>query len=148
MSSIVNPYTGELQVYNNGAAVTPSNGSATGTIISTQVAAGTLSKFALVYLNSAGKWDLADSNGLASGMLGITTEAKNADEAISVLLNGFFRDNTYSLTTGGALYSSETLGAMTQIQPTTTDAIIRVCGYAISATTVYFNPSQDYITHV
>lgn len=63
MSSIVNPYTGELQVYNNGAAVTPSNGSATGTIISTQVASGTLPKFALVYLNGTGKCKLYEYYG-------------------------------------------------------------------------------------
>lgn len=126
----------------------PTNGNVSGELIATQLAGATLAKFALVYLNSAGKWVLADANGLASGMLGITTEAKNADEAITVLRRGYFRDDTYSLTVGGTLYASETAGGMTQVQPTTTDAIIRVTGYALASNIVCFDPSNDFITHV
>lgn len=54
-----------------------------------------------------------------------------------------------SIALGAPVYVSETAGDITATQPTTTDAVIRVVGWAVTAepNTIYFNPSQDYITH-
>jgi hypothetical protein len=57
------------------------------------------------------------------------------------------RDDTWNWTPGAVLYLSETAGQITATQPTTTDAAIRVIGYAVTADVIYFAPSPDWITH-
>ena len=45
---------------------------------------------------------------------------------------------------------SETAGDITTTAPSTTDAVVRVMGWAITTepNTIYFNPSQDHATVV
>ena len=67
--------------------------------------------------------------------------------ATTVLLNGTCRAdvNFPALTIGSVVYAT-TLGDITVTQPTTTDHIIKVLGYALTADEICFNPSMDYIT--
>lgn len=66
--------------------------------------------------------------------------------AIKVALPGsFIRDDTWAWTVGGAIYLSETTGALTQTAPTTTDAVVRVLGYALSADVMYFMPETGVV---
>lgn len=105
----------------------------------------------LVYLKSDGKWWRADASviGTAGGVLGISLETKSADAAMNVALAGsFVRDDTWTWTIGATIYMSLTTGAMTETAPSATDEVVRVCGFAISADVMYFNPSSDYITIV
>ncbi len=106
----------------------------------------------LVYLDSSSTWQKCDANTLAlySGILGIALEVKASANALLVALPGSFIYSTTGFPTwtiGSPIYMSETAGAMTHTQPTTTDAAIRVMGWGIHADKMYFFPSPDYITH-
>lgn len=69
--------------------------------------------------------------------------------ACTILLNGAIRAdaNFPTFTVNNPIYVSETAGDVTQTQPTTTDVVIRVLGAALTADSMIFNPSYDYITH-
>lgn len=110
---------------------------------------------------TAGKWLKADISAAANadgdcrGMIGICVLAANDTQTTKILLQGVIRAdaNFPALTTGLPVYASTT-GDITTTQPTTTDHIIRILGFVVtddlSATapqSIYFNPSQDYITH-
>lgn len=68
---------------------------------------------------------------------------------MSVALPGsFVRDDTWNWTPGAPLYVDiTTAGQIVASQPTGTDDVIRVIGWAVTADVIYFNPSADYITH-
>lgn len=109
----------------------------------------------LVYLDSSGTWQKADANVSAAmgAMLAIALEVKATGNALLVALPGSFvyaaaAFPTFTVGgTTGVIYMSETAGALTQTQPVTVDAAIRVLGTAVHADKLYFNPSPDYITH-
>ena len=103
------------------------------------------------------RWELADANSAASadgdarGMIGICVLAAAANgSATNILLNGIVRaDSKFpALTVAAPVYLSETAGAIVVTQPVTTDVVIRVLGFALTADEIYFNPSSDYITHI
>lgn len=107
----------------------------------------------LVYLDSASTWQKCDANTLAlyNGLLGIALEVKASGAALRVALPGSFIYSTTGFPTwtiGSPIYMSETAGSMTQTQPTTTDAAIRIVGWGVHADKMYFYPSPDYITHI
>jgi hypothetical protein len=103
------------------------------------------------------RWEKADANAAAGadgdsrGLLGICVlAAANDGDATKMLLWGNIRaDSAFpvTLTVNNPLYVSETAGAITHTQPTTTDVVIRVIGFAHTAYEVYFNPDNSYITH-
>lgn len=111
---------------------------------------------------TAGKWLKADVSAAAAadgdvrGMVGMCVLAAADTETTTILLHGVIKAdaNFPALTSGAPVYASTT-GDITTTQPTTTDHIIRVLGFAVvdatSATapqSIYFNPSPDYITHI
>lgn len=106
----------------------------------------------LVYFKSDGKWwkTDADAAGTAGGMLAISLETKSADQAMSVALPGsFVRDDTWNWTVGAVLYiDTATAGGITATQPSGTDDVVRVVGWAVSADVIWFQPSSDYATVV
>jgi hypothetical protein len=100
------------------------------------------------------RWELVDISvaaaavGDARKLIGIAVTSSTDGGAITVLLNGIIRAdaNFPALTIGNPVYASTT-GDITVTQPSTTDHIIRVVGFALTADEIYFNPSNDYITH-
>ncbi|MDP2619269.1 MAG: hypothetical protein Q8P46_03700, partial [Hyphomicrobiales bacterium] len=114
------------------------------------VANGSSTVMDLVYLNSTSKWASADASAATTAggvMLAISLATKSADEAMNVALPGsFVRDDTWNWTPGDELYVSETAAAITATAPTTTDAVVRVVGWAVTADVIYFNPSSSWIT--
>lgn len=106
----------------------------------------------LVILDSSGNWQKTDANtaSLYNGLIGIALEVKASGNALKVLLQGFAYCSTAfpTFTVGGAVYMSETAGAVTQTAPTTTDSATRLLGYAVHADKMWFSPSNDWITHV
>ena len=46
---------------------------------------------------------------------------------------------------GDVVYLSETANEVTSTAPTTSTAVVRVCGYKVATNVIYFNPSQDWI---
>lgn len=101
------------------------------------------------------QWNQADANaaytfnGDSRGMLGIVVVPAVEGATCTVLLHGTVRADAKfdTFTVNAPLYVSETAGAITQTQPVTTDAVIRVIGTALTANSVYFNPDASYITH-
>lgn len=112
-------------------------------------AAAAIGTWNLVYLNPSGHWAIADADAAATagGMLGIAATA-NVGSAITVALPGSIaRHDTWAWTAGTTLYISTTAGSMTSTQPSGTDDVIRVVGFALTDDSIFFNPSSDYITH-
>lgn len=110
----------------------------------------------LVYLDPTdSRWGAVDANaasgadGDARGILGMVVVAGTNGNACTILLQGVIRAdaNFPALTINAPVYASETAGDIVVTQPTTTDVVIRVVGFALTADSIYFNPSPDYITH-
>lgn len=105
----------------------------------------------LIYLDASSNWQKADmttSVATYSGLLGIALEVKTSGSALSVALAGSFVYATGlpALTVGAPIYMS-TSGTMVVTQPSASNNAIRIVGFAIHADKIYFNPSNDYITH-
>jgi len=101
------------------------------------------------------RWELVDisvaaaATGDARGIIGIAVTSSSDGGALTILLNGIIRAdaNFPALTIGAAVYASTT-GDIVVAQPTTVDYVIRVVGHALTADEIYFNPENDWITHI
>lgn len=106
----------------------------------------------LVYLDSSATWQKADADGAAalySSMLGIALTVASSGNPVTVLLQGFVYAASQfpTFTIGAPVYMSATAGAVTNTAPTTTDSATRIVGYGVHADKMWFNPSNDWITH-
>jgi len=106
----------------------------------------------IVMLQSDDKWDQAqgDTEAHGYGMLGICLDGGNDTDATTILLQGFYRDDTafeYA-SSGQPLYLSDTAaGDFITTKPDTTNDIVRIIGYAgYTKEEVYFNPDGTYVT--
>lgn len=104
-----------------------------------------LSSGNLCYLKSDGKfWKTdADAEGTTKGLLALANASINADATGEFIVFG--RYTTTGLTAGSVYYVSATTGAITATAPSTTGQQVRVIGYALSTTVLFFNPSQTWI---
>jgi hypothetical protein len=93
----------------------------------------------VVYLSGSLTWSQADASAesTAGGLVGIRLSASE------VLLEGIY--TTTGLTAGAKYYISETAGALTTTAPTTSEAIVRVIGYALSTTRLLVKPHESYV---
>jgi hypothetical protein len=122
-----------------------------GIVISGTSGVTTLAVGDLCYLNADdSRWELVDAN-LSDGydkQLGICVLSAGDGSATEMLVYGKIRAATLpALTVGSPVYMSETAGDVTHTAPTTTDACVRIMGFAITAEDLFFNPSNDYYTH-
>jgi len=60
----------------------------------------------------------------------------------SVLLTGFIKNNTWSLTAGSRVYLSTTSGTFSHTAPSGSGEQVQVLGYAVSSTVLFFNPDS------
>lgn len=153
--------TGNIQLGENASLDLDPAGSAdgkyTGTCI-TGTAGATLAFGDLIYLDPTdSRWELCDANaasaadGDSRGILGICVLAAAADgSATKILLFGIVRADTAfpAMTINAPMYVSETAGDITGTIPTTTDAVQRSVGTAITADELYFFPSPHYQTAI
>jgi hypothetical protein len=101
------------------------------------------------------KWEKVDisaaaaATGDARGIIGICVLAADENAATNILLNGVIRAdaNFPDITIGAAVYASTT-GDIVVTQPTTVDHVIRIVGYGLDGNSIYFNPENDWITHI
>lgn len=114
-------------------------------IIETLTAGEALVAGDLCYLNTDGKmWKAsASAESTCSTLLAIALGSIAADSTGEFLLFGSF--GISGLTAGDKLYVSETAGTFTNVAPTTTGTIVRIIGYALSTTRLFFNPDKTYI---
>ena len=101
------------------------------------------------YWNSSSSWSAADADAVstAKGLLAvcssITTDGANMLVEGVVIINS----NISTASNGDPLYLSTTAGKVTHVAPTGTGDVVRIVGYVVDNTksTIYFNPSQDWI---
>lgn len=128
------------------------DGKWTGTVID-GTAGATLAFGDVVYLAAAdSRWELTDADAVGTAgtvLIGVCVLAAASDgSATKILLHGTIRAATFpAFTVSAPLYLSATAGDITHTAPTGADDVVRVVGYAISATDLYWNPSPDHITH-
>jgi hypothetical protein len=119
------------------------NGSYEGKVLKVGTATLVASK---VYQYTASGWSPTDANanGKAVGLIGLalgTSESTNG-----LLVSGVRSSSVYSgFTAGDTLYLSETEGAITNTAPTASGSVVRIVGYALGSSNIYFDPSQEYI---
>ena len=96
--------------------------------------------YGLVYMNAAGTWYKADADAIATmPVQAIATAAINTTTGV-LLRRGVIRNTSWTWTVGGLLYCG-TDGLLTQTAPSGEFDVIQVVGYALTADTVYFDPS-------
>lgn len=110
---------------------------------------GALTRGAPVYVAADGTAQLADANGTATFPCTGLALADAASGTHQVLLQGNYRDDSFNWTVGGnaGLIYLSTSGTLTQVQPSATDDVIQIVGFALSATNMYFNPNLGFVTH-
>jgi len=62
-----------------------------------------------------------------------------------ILTNGILYDSSHGFTIGAPLYISETGGTVTNTAPTSSEAVVRVVGYAIDTDEIYFCPDNTWV---
>src|SRR5690606_5604010 len=108
----------------------------------------------IVYFQASdSRWELADADADSTSgavRLGIVVLAAAADgDPTMILTYGKIRADTKfpTLTIGAPAYVSTTAGAIQTAQPSGTDDVIRMVGHGVTADVLFFNPSNDYMTH-
>jgi len=112
----------------------------------TSVAGETITKTSLIYLDTNSKWKLANASSVSKSFqqLGISLSDANLNDAVKVLLCGNVKGYS-DLTVGYPAYVGLTDGQITTTAPSATTQIVRIIGYCLGTSELYFNPSQDYI---
>lgn len=151
-------YTGAQTLAENASIALDPAGSADGKytgITVTGTGGATIAFGDLVTLDKDdSRWELVDisvaaaATGDARGILGMAVTASTDGTAVTVLLNGIIRAdaNFPTLTIGAPVYASTT-GDIVVTQPTTTDHVIRIIGYGLTADEMYFNAGNVWTTH-
>jgi hypothetical protein len=118
----------------------------TPSLTATLTAGASLANGNLCYMATAdGKMELTDADAAATsaGLLAMCT-ATIAEDATGVfILSGLY--TTSGLTPGATYYISGTPGAITATAPVGSADVVRVIGYALSSTLLWFNPDNTYI---
>jgi len=100
----------------------------------------------LCYLKSDGKlWKAkADATSTSSTLLAIAVSSVSANNSGNAVLTGAY--TTSGLTAGSIYYVSDgTAGAITSTIPADDGDVVRIIGYALSTTVLWFNPDSSYI---
>ncbi len=98
-------------------------------------------------LSTNARWFLTDADAIATsiGPLAIALNAATAGNAVSILLNGVMRDDSWSWTVGAQLYIGLTPGTFTETAPSATADIVRPIGIALDADTILFTPGMGWV---
>ncbi|MFC1453962.1 hypothetical protein ACFLQL_02145 [Verrucomicrobiota bacterium] len=96
------------------------------------------------YYGVDGSWSNASASGSATArsLLGLALGGTISTDGM--LLNGQCT-NAWGFATGSILYLATNVNQITTTRPTGTNHIVRIVGYAVSASTIYFNPDRTYI---
>jgi len=110
-----------------------------------KIGTGTTVVGAFYYLNSSGVWVQTDASAEATcnGMLGLALGTNPSSDGM--LLFGTFRDDSKSWTVGVPLFISATAGAITETAPSVVGEVVRIVGYALTATTMFVDPSKTWV---
>jgi hypothetical protein len=94
----------------------------------------------ILYQTSDFSYDRADASAVATmiATVGLALEA-GAGTAKKILIEGEICNTDWDWS-AGVIYASETLGALTQVAPVTSAAVVQIMGWALSADTMFFKP--------
>lgn len=121
-----------------------SDETAQGMTIEATVDENTVGVGGCLVLSSDGNWDDADNTASATiGQLALAVDSGTGANK-TLLLWGFLTETSWSWTPGQQLYVAEN-GALTATLPADSGDYVQVVGYALTATTVFFNPSPDFV---
>ena len=112
-----------------------------GTVLS--IGAAGLTVGTVYYWNGS---DWADANAgavaTADGLMGVATDTGVSPD---VLVSGIIQLSSVPGSAGDVLYLDTTNGTLTATAPTGSQEIVRVMGYNLDGSRIYFNPSQDWL---
>lgn len=106
------------------------------------------------FVAASSRWNLADADAASTSgdvILGICVLAAAANgDATRIMLKGWIRADAKfpTLTIGAPVHLSGTAGAVQVAAPTATDSVTRRLGFAVTADSFFFDPSNDFYTHV
>jgi hypothetical protein len=114
-------------------------------VIGTFIAAEALVPDDLCYLDDYGKMRKTDADDAATSdnLLTICMEPLSAEEEGKFLLRGFH--DTSGLATGEILYIDVSSGTWTSVKPSGSGDVIRIVGYAITPSQMFFNPDKTWL---
>lgn len=96
--------------------------------------------------STIGLWDASTVS--STWPLVLATEALTAWNSGLFLMQWIVRNDGWTWSSGGVtLYLSLTPWEMTETAPSGTDEVIQICGYALSADTIYWNPQLVTVIH-
>ncbi|MFO7574648.1 MAG: LamG-like jellyroll fold domain-containing protein [Bacteroidales bacterium] len=95
---------------------------------------------AALYMASDGNYEEADA-GSAATMPCVALALETGTGRKSILLQGYIRNDSWTLTPGGLVYVSPVTGVLTQTAPSATGQQVQIVGYATQANTIFFNPN-------
>lgn len=115
-------------------------------------AGATIAQFEAVYMDSSSTWQLTDADAITTAgsvVIALAAESGTSTNPLRVILPGtFVRNDAWNWTIGGTIYLSTTPGALTQTAPSGTDDVVRICGRAVTADVIWWNPSENWATVV
>jgi len=124
---------------------TPNDQQVKGVTTDVTVDENTVGFGAALHIDSDGNQIMADADGTA--VIPCHFLAAEAGTGVKkVLLVGFITNSSWSWTPGEPIYVSTTAGQLTQTAPSTTGDRVQIVGYAMSATTMFFNPDFTDLT--
>jgi uncharacterized protein (TIGR02145 family) len=95
---------------------------------------------AALYMASDGNYEEADADAVAT-MPCVALALETGTGTKKVLLQGYIRLDTWTLTPGNLIFISPTTGAITQTRPSTAGQQVQIIGYAVKSNTMFFNPN-------
>jgi hypothetical protein len=123
---------------------TSSNLEVSGIIITDDVDSNSLGVGAILYRNTDGDYDTGDAD-LAASDSNLVLALESGTGSKKLLMYGFFRNDGWSLTAGQPIYLSNTAGQVTSTPPSGSNDVVRCLGQALGSTSIWFNPSPDYL---
>ncbi len=106
--------------------------------------------YAALFMAADGHLETADADSdTTMPCIALALESGTGEK--QVLLSGPVTNNSWNWTVGagvaGLIYVNTLTGLLTQVKPDGTNDIIQPVGWALSATTMVFNPSGIYVVH-
>jgi hypothetical protein len=97
-----------------------------------------------VYYWDGSEWATANAGAVATadGLMGVSTATGVAPD---VLVSGIIQLSSVPGSAGDVLYLDTTTGLLTATAPSGSGEIVRVMGYNLDGSRIYFNPSQDWL---
>tara|TARA_B100000035_G_C21007292_1_gene557904 strand:+ start:736 stop:1596 length:861 start_codon:yes stop_codon:yes gene_type:complete len=140
---LTGPVTANSLIHSTGSGISSAGDIGKGAEITTHGGTGTGTAEGRSYYFNGTEWAVATqaSEAANKGLLGIAMGSTSAD---GMCLKGFVKTDVTSLTPGSPAYMN-TNATITTTVPSTSGNYVRIIGYAINSSSIFFNPSNEFI---